>query len=156
MLTIAMALVPTLVASVAESEPRPRALYLLFTGDHEALDLRHAVRKTHAYTPPLENTWPHRVRLVDARGRVLSDVPVDLSGYCLDPAHRATPPHVEGCVVRPHAISVFVAVADLAAIARIVFEERVKGPEAKRPVWRTMCSVDAATLKRRIEQRRVG
>ena len=133
---------PDALGKGAPPEPA-KAVYLLFASDGAGIELVHAVRKKHDYaaTPSFLDA-KHRVRLLDRTGAELAAVSVDLSGYCLDPAHRGQPPHRDGgCIARSHQVAKFVNVPDLSATSRIVLE-RVEHDQT----WKVVSATDQARL----------
>lgn len=133
------------------SPERTKALYLLFAGDCAGIELVHAVRKQHEYAAsPVSRGAGHRVRLFDRKNVELAAVSVDLSGYCLDPAHRGRPPHHDGgCITRSHRVAKFVSVPDLIATSRIVLE-RIEPDRT----WKVVSATDGARLTELVSRRR--
>lgn len=64
---------------------------------------------------------PWRLRIADARGAVLADVPLDLSKFDTDAGAPLRPVRVEGCIVRSGAIGVLVNVPAFANAASYTF-----------------------------------
>jgi hypothetical protein len=62
-----------------------------------------------------DSAW--RLRIADARGELLADVPLDVSDFDTDPAAPLRPVRVAGCIVRSGAIGMLVSVPAFATAA---------------------------------------
>jgi hypothetical protein len=158
MMILALALsllvtVPALVLGPAEGRQErspPPALYLLFRGNAQSMEVIRAVQKKHAYRKIPKVPKRHRVQLYDSDGRVLASVPVDLSGFCLDPSHKDDPPHVQGDVIRPHKVQTIVVVPGDAKLVRIGFEQEVTARDRKS--WHELGRCEEKELRRLIRE----
>jgi hypothetical protein len=110
------------------ADPDPGTWILQLGGDATKLTVVGGSHKQFPFRAPRGKYSDFSIRLFDANGAELRAVPLDLSTFCMDPSHVGDPPHVDGDVVREHAVSLNVKVPALADVARIVFERRAKEP----------------------------
>ena len=96
-------------------EASPATLMLTVQIDATGVGVVQATRKPALAYRPLRATpdMPFAWTMRDGAGQVLATGAFDPGWVCLDPAHRGQPPHVQGCVVTPHATSTNVKVPDL-------------------------------------------
>ena len=95
-------------------------LVLLVAGTPKALRITHAVAKPSAWGgAPKGLKSPFRLRLLDRGGRLLREVPIDLSAFDTDEDAPARGRRVDGCKVRCSRIALLVNVPNLPTTARL-------------------------------------
>lgn len=87
-----------------ETSPPPATWILQIEGDAAALEVTGASRKPFAWRAPRGLVSTYRVTLIGADGATLGSAPLDLSDFCLKPAHRGTPAHVHGDRIVAHEV----------------------------------------------------
>ncbi len=95
-------------------------LVLVIEGTVRELRVTAAVAKPDPCQPaPPGLAAPFRLQLLDGKGAVLDERPLDLSAFDLDPARIGGATRVEGCSVRSPSIGVLASVPDLGATAEL-------------------------------------
>lgn len=94
---------------------------LQIEGDALGLKVSGATHKKFRYRGPRRVSWRYRVSVFDAAGKLLGAAPLDLTDFCLHPAHRGQKDHVTGDVIIKHDVvtTVKVPAFDKAAEIRI-------------------------------------
>jgi hypothetical protein len=95
---------------------------LVVEGDRNALTITAASHKPDPWAGApkgFESAW--RLRIADASGALLADVPLDVSPFDTDAAALLRPVRVEGCIVRSAAIGMLVNAPAFATAATYTF-----------------------------------
>ena len=125
------ALLVCVALAVPPQDPNPAAgtWILQVSGDATQLTVRNAALKNYQLRPTRE-TSDYRIRVLDAQGEELANVPLDLSKFCLEADHVGAKPHVRGDVTYEHKVECLVKVPAFAT-ASVVRIEHVQ--DEKKP-----------------------
>lgn len=130
---------PSAPPTSGPSQPPVAAGHHVFVveGNCNALAITAASRKPDAWAGvPKGFDSPWRLRVTDARGELLVEVPLDMSPFDTDPAAVLRPVRVEGCIVRSSAIGMLVSVPAFDAAANYTFV-RLEGAPGGTPLGTT-------------------
>ncbi len=119
---------------------------LLIEGEAASLTVTRATQKNFAFRAPRKLESEYRIRLVDALGKTLHTVPLDLSNFCLDPAHKGQKPHVRGDVVFDHKVSINVKVPGDDGFAVLHIEKVTTPDSGGEPTIRTLGTITKKNL----------
>lgn len=97
----------------------PGTWILQIEGDSAGLRVTGVSHKKFSFRARRRLTSRFRIRLLDAKGKLLSSIPVDLTDFCLDPAHRGKKDHVRGDVIIQHKVVTTIKVPALTDVAEI-------------------------------------
>ena len=113
-------------ASVPTQPPQPPEanghFALVVEGDRDQLSVTAASHKQDPWAgvpKGFSSTWALSIR--DAAGAELANVPLDLSKFDLDPAHKGKPLRVQGCIVKDSHIAMLANVPSFPNAATYVF-----------------------------------
>lgn len=110
---------------------------LVVEGNCNALAITAASRKPDPWAGvPKGFDSPWRLRVTDARGELLVEVPLDMSPFDTDPAAVLRPVRVEGCVVRSSTVGMLVNVPAFDEAANYTFV-RLEGAPGGTPLGTT-------------------
>lgn len=133
-------------SSSPSTPPAPQGHFVLVVEGHrEALTITAASRKADAWSGPREglaSKW--RLRIDDAQGARLADVPLDVAPFDVAEGALLRPVRVEGCIVTSPAIGMLVTAPAFAAAARYTFVRPGSGAEAAEVV---IGAVDGAAVR---------
>ena len=107
---------------VGQQPPAPKdpgTWILQIEGNSAGLRVTGATHKDFGFRAQRHLASRYRLRLLDAKGRQLSSIPIDLTDFCLDPSHRGKKDHVRGDVIIQHKVVTSVKVPALPAVAEI-------------------------------------
>ena len=127
LLAFCLALSSGLLAQRPPAPKTPGTWILQLEGDSAGLRLTGATHKGFDYRARRHLASRFRLRLLDADGKQLSSIPVDLTDFCLDPTHRGKKDHVRGDVIVQHTVVTTIKVPALPTVAKIQIVKLVGG-----------------------------
>ena len=118
-LAFSLLLTSGLVAQQPPAPKDPGTWILQLEGDSASLRLTGATHKPFPFRARRHLASRFRLHLLDAGGKRLSSMPIDLSDFCLNPAHRGKKDHVRGDVIVQHRVVTTIKVPALPALHEI-------------------------------------
>ena len=112
--------IPAQTPLPAPKPKQPEGTWILqVEGDARSMKVVGVTHKVAPYRAPRRMQSQFRLQLLDANGKLLKSTPIDLSDFCLDPAHVGKKDHVNGDRIVQHKVCMTFKVPAIATVASI-------------------------------------